>query len=49
MGRIVTSIYVDKELWNMFTKKIAEKYGARRGVIAKAIEEAIRLWLRENT
>jgi len=48
MSKVVTSIYIDKDLWEMFTKKVAEKYGLKRGVISKAIEEAIRRWLSEN-
>jgi len=38
-------ITIDDELEEMFRKAVARIYGARKGAISKAIEEAIKLWL----
>ena len=43
MGRIL--ITIDDELEERFRKVVARVYGARKGAISKAIEEAIKLWL----
>jgi len=47
MGSISVSIPDDLEL--QLRKKGMERFGLRRGYLSKAIEEAIRLWLKENT
>lgn len=36
---------IPKELEERFRKRAMEKYGYSKGVISKALEEAIRLWL----
>jgi len=37
---------IPKKLEEMFRKKAMEKYGYSKGAISKALEAAIRLWLR---
>jgi len=37
---------IPKELEEMFRRKAMEKYGYSKGAISKALEAAIRLWLR---
>jgi hypothetical protein len=37
---------IDKELERKFRIKVAEKYVGQSGAITKALEEAIRLWLK---
>jgi len=46
MGSVSVSIPDDLEL--QLRQKGMEKFGLRRGYLSKAIEEAIRLWLKEN-
>ena len=46
MGSISVSIPDDLEL--RLRKKGMEKFGLKRGYLSKAVEEAIRLWLKEN-
>jgi len=46
MGSVSVSIPDDLEL--ELRKKGMERFGLRRGYLSKAIEEAIRLWLKEN-
>ena len=46
MGSVSVSIPDDLEL--QLRKKGMEKFGLRRGYLSKAVEEAIRLWLKEN-
>jgi len=38
-------ITIDDELEEKFRKTVARIYGARKGAISKAVEEAIKLWL----
>jgi hypothetical protein len=37
---------IDAELEKKFRIRIAEKYGGRQGAVTKALEEAIKLWLK---
>jgi hypothetical protein len=46
MGSISVSIPDDLE--QQLREKGVEKFGLRRGYLSKAVEEAIRLWLKEN-
>ena len=46
MGSVSISIPDDLEL--QLRKKGMEKFGLRRGYLSKAVEEAIRLWLKED-
>jgi len=39
---------IDPELEKKFRLKVVEKYGAEKGAIAKALEEAIEKWLSIN-
>lgn len=38
-------VNIDDELAKEFRKLIIEKYGAMKGGLSKAVEEAIRLWV----
>jgi len=46
MGSVSVSIPDDLE--QQLREKGVEKFGLRRGYLSKAVEEAIRLWLKEN-
>ena len=46
MGKML--IIIDCELEDRFRRAVAKVYGARRGVISKAVEEAIKLWLEKH-
>jgi hypothetical protein len=37
---------IDKELEKKFRIKVVEKYGVQKGAVVKALEDAIKLWLR---
>ena len=37
---------VDKDLEKKFRLKAVEKYSGQKGAVTKALEEAIKLWLR---
>ncbi|MGD0177590.1 MAG: hypothetical protein ABSA50_12915 [Candidatus Bathyarchaeia archaeon] len=37
---------IDKELEKKFRLKAVEKYGGQKGAVIKALEEAIKLWLK---
>jgi hypothetical protein len=37
---------IDAELEKKFRVKAAEKYGGTQGALTKALEEAIKLWLK---
>ena len=37
---------IDKELEKKFRIKVVEKYGVQRGAVTKALEDAIKLWLK---
>jgi hypothetical protein len=47
MGQL--NLKVDDKLEMEFRKVAAEKFGARKGFLKKAIEEAIREWIRKNS
>lgn len=46
MSKIIADI--SDELVRDFKKRIIDDKGKLRGEISKAVEEAIKLWLREN-
>lgn len=37
---------IDKELEKKFRMKVAEKYSGKSGAVTKALEDAIKLWLK---
>ena len=37
---------IDKELEKKFRIKVVERYGVQKGAVTKALEEAIKLWLK---
>ena len=37
---------IDKDLEKKFRVKVAEKYSGQSGAVTKALEEAIKLWLK---
>lgn len=37
---------IDKELERKFRMRVAEKYSGKSGSVTKAVEEAIKLWLK---
>ncbi len=41
----VLHVRIDDELEKRFRKKVLDVYGSRKGALAKAVEEAIKLWL----
>jgi len=41
----ILHVRIDDELEKKFRKKVLDVYGARKGALAKAVEEAIKLWL----
>ena len=41
----ILHVRIDDELEKRFRKKVLDVYGARKGALAKAVEEAIKLWL----
>jgi hypothetical protein len=47
MGQL--NLKVDNELEKEFRKVAADKFGARKGFLKKAVEEAIRDWIRKNS
>jgi uncharacterized protein (DUF1778 family) len=46
MGQI--NLKIDDELEKVFRQAAAEKFGARKGFLQKAIEEAVRDWTNKN-
>jgi len=46
MGQI--NLKIDDELEKVFRQTAAEKFGARKGFLQKAIEEAMRDWTNKN-
>jgi len=38
-------VRIDDELEKRFRKKVLDVYRSRKGALAKAVEEAIKLWL----
>ncbi|MEM0171507.1 MAG: hypothetical protein QXU11_12210 [Thermoproteota archaeon] len=47
MGKI--NLEIDDELEREFRRIAVEKFEARKGFLKKAVEEAIRDWIRENS
>ena len=43
---MVVYVEMDKDLEKKFRIKVAEKFGGQKGATKKAVEEAIRLWLK---
>jgi post-segregation antitoxin (ccd killing protein) len=43
----VLNVKIDDELDKEFRKKVIDVYGTKKGVLAKAVEEAIELWLQK--
>jgi len=41
----ILHVRIDDELEKRFRKKVLDVHGARKGALAKAVEEAIKLWL----
>jgi len=41
----IIHVRIDDELENRFRKKILDVYGSKKGALARAVEEAIKLWL----
>jgi hypothetical protein len=37
---------IDKELEKKFRMKVVEKFGIQKGAVTKALEDAIKLWLK---
>lgn len=46
MGQV--NLKIDDELERTFRQAAAEKFGARKGFLQKAIEEAVRDWVSKN-
>lgn len=46
MGRL--NITVSDEVEKQFRLKIVEKFGGKKGSISKALEEAIKLWIKSS-
>jgi post-segregation antitoxin (ccd killing protein) len=42
------SVSIPDELEQQLREKGVERFGLKRGYLSKAVEEAIRLWLKEN-
>jgi len=42
-------VVIDDELAKEFRKIVIEKYGVKKGALSKAVEEAIRLWVKKMT
>jgi len=47
MGKVKVTLYVDEELWREFRRAVRMRIDAFRGALSRALEEAMRLWLRE--
>jgi len=45
VGRIV--VWINDELEEEFRRLVAETFGARRGTLSRAVEQAIRLWIQK--
>jgi len=41
----IIHVRIDDELEKKFRKKVLDVYGSKKGALAKAVEEAIKLWL----
>jgi len=46
MGQV--NLKIDDELERAFRQAAAEKFGARKGFLQKAVEEAVRDWINKN-
>jgi len=47
MGQV--NLKIDDELERKFRRAAVEKFEAKRGFLKKAVEEAIRDWIRKNS
>lgn len=45
---MVLYAHINSDLERRFRIKIATKYGGQKGALKRALEEAIRLWLKED-
>jgi hypothetical protein len=43
---LVLYVELEKELEKKFRIRVAEKFGGQKGATRKAVEEAIKLWLK---
>jgi len=41
----IIHVRIDDELERRFRKRVLDVYGSKKGALARAVEEAIRLWL----
>jgi len=48
MGRRRIHTVIDEELYIKFATAALRKFRGQRGYIARALEEAVRLWIEEN-
>jgi len=48
-GKIKTSVYVDRDLWAKFKKLAMTKYNFQHGSVTRALEEALKKWIEENS
>ncbi len=46
MGRML--VVIDDDLETEFRKIVAMKYGLKRGALSKAVEEALKLWIKKH-
>jgi len=47
MGQL--NLHIDDKLEDQFRRVAAEKFGAKKGFLKKAIEEAIKEWISKNS
>jgi len=47
MGQL--NLHIDDKLEDRFRRVAAEKFGAKKGFLKKAIEEAIKEWISKNS
>lgn len=45
MGKVKTTIEIERELDEQFRKAVIERKGFHKGVLGEAVEEAISLWV----
>ena len=48
MSKVALTVKIDSKLNRRFRIGIVQKYDVTKGRIGKTIEEAIKLWLKEN-
>jgi len=44
----IIHVRIDDELEKRFRKKVLDVYGSKKGALAGAVEEAIKLWLEKH-